>query len=117
MLIGGESIQNVVDIASKWNVEGLLILGYNEEQYRRLSRRLNKKMILIDAYPEGAYTFQNVGIDDYSGGYQIGEYLYSCGYKKALFVAETERDSDYYRWMGFKQAMEKSGDSAAAPDI
>lgn len=35
--------------------------------------------------PEGAYTFQNVGIDDYSGGYQIGEYLYSCGYKKALF--------------------------------
>ena len=66
-------------------------------------------MILIDAYPEGAYTFQNVGIDDYSGGYQIGEYLYSCGYKKALFVAETERDSDYYRWMGFKQAMEKSG--------
>ena len=46
---------------------------------------------------------------DYSGGYQIGEYLYSCGYKKALFVAETEQDSDYYRWMGFKQAMEKQG--------
>ena len=109
MLIGGEDIQNVVDIASKWNVEGLIILGYNEERYRSLSRKLNKKMILIDAYPEGAYTFQNVGVDDYSGGYQIGEYLYSCGYKKALFIAETERDSDYYRWMGFKQAMEKKG--------
>ena len=109
MLIGGENIQNVVDIASKWNVEGLIILGYTEEQYRRLSRKLNKKMILIDAYPEGAYTFPNVGVDDYSGGYQIGEYLYSCGYEKALFVAETEQDSDYYRWMGFKQAMEKRG--------
>ena len=109
MLIGGEDIQNVVDIASKWNVEGLIILGYNEERYRSLSRKLNKKMILIDAYPEGAYTFQNVGVDDYSGGYQIGEYLYSCGYKKALFIAETDRDSDYYRWTGFKQAMEKKG--------
>ena len=109
MLIGGENIQNVVDIASKWNVEGLIILGYTEEQYRKLSRKLNKKMILIDAYPEGAYTFQNVGVDDYSGGYQIGEYLYSCGYEKALFVAETEQDSDYYRWTGFKQAMEKQG--------
>ena len=98
-----------MDIASKWNVEGLIILGYNEEQYHNLSHRLNKKMILIDAYPKGTYTFQNVGIDDYSGGYQIGEYLYSCGYKKALFVAETEQDSDYYRWMGFKQAMEKQG--------
>lgn len=109
MLIGGENIQNVVDIASKWNIEGLIILGYNEEQYRRLSRKLNKKMILIDTYPEGAYTFPNVGVDDYSGGYQIGEYLYSCGYEKALFVAETEQDSDCYRWMGFKQAMEKRG--------
>ena len=62
MLIGGENIQNVVDIASKWNVEGLIILGYTEEQYRKLSRKLNKKMILIDAYPEGAYTFQNFSV-------------------------------------------------------
>ena len=108
MLIGGEDIQNVVDIASKWNVEGLIILGYNEERYRSLSRKLNKKMILIDAYPEGAYTFQNVGVDDYSGGYQIGEYFYSCGYKKALFIAETK---NFYRvslklkhWL-FRQTM------------
>ena len=109
MLIGGENIQNVVDIASRWNVEGLIILGYNEDRYRQLSRKLNKKMILVDAYPNGEYTFQNVGVDDYSGGYQIGEYLYSRGYHKALFIAETDIDSDYNRWMGFKQAMEKEG--------
>ena len=66
-------------------------------------------MVLIDAYPKGGYSFQNVGVDDYSGGYQIGEYLHSCGYHRALFVAETEQDSDYARWLGFKQAMEKNG--------
>ena len=66
-------------------------------------------MILIDAYPEGEYTFQNVGVDDYSGGYQVGEYLYSCGYHRALFIAETDKDSDSRRWNGFKQAMEKQG--------
>ena len=66
-------------------------------------------MVLIDAYPKGGYSFQNVGVDDYSGGYQIGEYLYSCGYHRALFVAETEQDSDSARWLGFKQAMEKNG--------
>ena len=109
MLIGGEDIQNVVDIASRWNVEGLIVLGYDEDRYRQLSRKLNKKMILIDTYPKGAYDFQNVGVDDYSGGYQIGEYLDSCGYHKALFISETGKDSDYYRWMGFKQAMEKKG--------
>ena len=77
MLIGGERIDNVVDMASRWNVEGLIIIGYNEEQYHQLSRKLNKKMVLIDAYPKGGYSFQNVGVDDYSGGYQIGEYLHS----------------------------------------
>ena len=87
MLIGGEKIEDVVDMASRWNVEGLIILGY----------------------PEGEYTFQNVGVDDYSGGYQVGEYLYSCGYHRALFIAETDKDSDSRRWNGFKQAMEKQG--------
>ena len=57
----------------------------------------------------GGEDIQNVGVDDYSGGYQIGEYLDSCGYHKALFISETGKDSDYYRWMGFKQAMEKNG--------
>lgn len=55
MLIGGENIQHVVDIASRWNVEGLIILGYNDEKYRQLSRKLNKKMVLIDTYPAGEY--------------------------------------------------------------
>ena len=58
MLIGGENIQNVVDIASRWNVEGLIILGYNDDRYRKLSKKLNKKMVLIDAYPAGEYFFR-----------------------------------------------------------
>lgn len=57
----------------------------------------------------GGENIQNVGVDDYSGGYQIGSYLCSCGFDKALFLAETDIDSDYSRWMGFKQAMEKEG--------
>ena len=72
MLIGGERIDNVVDMASRWNVEGLIIIGYNEEQYHQLSRKLNKKMVLIDAYPKGEYSFQNVGVDDYSGDIRSG---------------------------------------------
>ena len=95
----------------------MLILGYNEEQYRRLSRRLNKKMILIDAYPEGAYTFQNVGIDDYSGGYQIGEYLYSCGYKKALLLRKRRETVITIGGWDSNRRWKNRGDSAVAPDI
>ena len=117
MLIGGENIQNVVDIASKWNVEGLIILGYDKDQYRRLSRKLNKKMILIDAYPKGAYTFQNVGVDDYSGGYQIGEYLYSRGYEKACSSQKPIRTAIITAGWASNRRWRSKGNSAAVPGI
>ena len=109
MLIGGENIQNVVDIASRWNVEGLIILGYNDEKYRKLSRKLNKKMVLIDAIPQENIFSRMWEWMIIQAAIRFGSYLCSCGFDKALFLAETDIDSDYSRWMGFKQAMEKEG--------
>lgn len=109
MLIAGDDYKNVVDIASRWSIEGLIILGYSEDKYYELHRKLNKKMILIDTYVKGEYTFPNIGIDDYSGGYQTGAYLLRNGYEQAMFLAETNDASDYYRWLGFKRAMEYHG--------
>ncbi len=109
MLISAETSDEVVSAASAWNMEGLIVLGYSEQEYLKLKKKLNKKMILVDTYPENEYTFQNVGIEDYDGGYLVGEYLLQCGYDKALMIAETKMGSDYHRWLGFKAAMEKNG--------
>ena len=109
MLIGGEDYNNVVSVASAWNMDGLIILGYSEKEQDILRKKLNKKMVLVDTYASKEYTFQNVGVDDYSGGYQIGEYLRECGYKKAVMFGESDEASDYYRWLGFKKAMEEEG--------
>ena len=62
---------------------------------------------MIDAYPKGGYSFQNVGVDDYSGGYQIGEYLHSCGYHRALFCCGNGADSDYARWLDSNRLWKK----------
>lgn len=115
MLIGGERIDNVVDMASRWNVEGLIIIGYNEEQYHQLSRKLNKKMVLIDAYPKGGYSFQNVGVDDYSGGYQIGEYLHSCGYHGHFLLRKQSRTVIMPDGLDSNRLWKKMAASAAAP--
>lgn len=109
MLTGGEDYLKVVESASQWNVEGLIILGYQEEKYESLRKKLNRKMVLVDTYPKGEYTFYNVGVDDYSGGCQIGAYLYKRGFADAIYVAETREGGDYYRWLGFKKEMERDG--------
>lgn len=130
MIIGGCVLDRVVEIASRWNVEGLIFIGFSEESYSMLRRRLNKKAVLIDTYTvKEEYDYQNVGIDDYNGGYQVGEYLRSCGHTDALFIAEETRvradlkaggsagrgvrkssgPCNERRWSGFKAAMEKDG--------
>ncbi len=131
MIIGGDKEEKIVDIASRWNIDGLIFIGFSEYRYSHLRKKLNKKAVLIDTYPgEGDYTYQNVGINDYSGGYLIGRYLHDCGYPKAMFVVEETKtrlkdsskginDMDYKirsglcndrRWLGFKAAMEENGE-------
>ena len=93
MLISGTDIDKIVTVASQWNVDGLVALGFTETDFNAIKRKLNKPIIMIDTYPERKPTYVNVGIDDFSGGYQIGEYLlknritsYNVCYTKLLRI-------------------------------
>lgn len=119
MLIQGLTIDEVSEVASRWNIDGLIILFFTPEDYYQLKRKLNKDIIMVDAYDKEQYntgiykevekSFYNVGINDYEGGRMIGRYLLDNGYPNALYAAETNTDTDYVRWLGFKLEMEKSG--------
>lgn len=110
VVVNSNTYINILASVSAWNIDGLIILGYTEEEYRKLKKKVKKKMVLIDTYFEYDTEFYNVGINDYDGGYQVGKYLYELGYRYALFLAEMTRGSDMYRWRGFKDAMEAYGD-------
>ena len=82
MLINGQgkNTDQVAEIASRWNVDGLVVLGLDEKKYKELRRQLNKYMVLIDTYPEAEYHYVNVGTDDFGGGAMIAKYLLDNGY-------------------------------------
>lgn len=85
MLINGQdkNTDQVAEIASRWNVDGLVVLGLDEKKYKELRRQLNKYMVLIDTYPEAEYHYVNVGTDDFG--------------------------ADHYRWKGFQHQMRSAG--------
>lgn len=85
MLINGydQNTDRVAEIASRWNVDGLVVLGLDEKKYKELRRQLNKYMVLIDTYPEAEYHYVNVGTDDFGGGAMIAKYLLDNGYTQA----------------------------------
>ncbi len=128
IIINADKDEKVENIASRWNIEGLIFVGFSEQRYRLLCRKLNKRAVMIDTYTQREeYDYQNVGIDDYNGGYQVGEYLLGCGYPDALYIVEetqiyscekVERISEnakfggrvnQKRWKGFCAAMEQNG--------
>lgn len=111
MLINGQdkNTDRVAEIASRWNVDGLVVLGLDEQKYKELRRQLNKYMILIDTYPEAEYHYVNVGTDDFGGGAMIAKYLLDNGYTQAIFAAECDTGADHYRWKGFQHQMRSAG--------
>lgn len=111
MLINGhdQNTDRMAEIASRWNVDGLVVLGLDEKKYKELRRQLNKYMVLIDTYPEAEYHYVNVGTDDFGGGAMIAKYLLDNGYTQAIFVAECDTGADHYRWKGFQHQMRSAG--------
>lgn len=111
MLINGQdkNTDQVAEIASRWNVDGLVVLGLDEQKYKELRRQLNKYMVLIDTYPEAEYHYVNVGTDDFGGGVMIAKYLLDNGYTQAIFAAECDTGADHYRWKGFQHQMRSAG--------
>lgn len=109
MLIGGQEKNNIVDIASRWSIDGLVIIGFHEKDFLALRRKLNKPWVCVDNYSAKSSGFINVGIDDYSGGYQAGKYLLEMGHKDAIVMAENGEFGDHYRWLGFKKAYKDAG--------
>lgn len=111
MLINGQdkNTDRVAEIASRWNVDGLVVLGLDEKKYRDLRKQLNKYMVLVDTYPEAEYHFVNVGIDDFGGGEMIAQYLLDNGFTNAVFAAECDTGGDHYRWKGFQHRMCAAG--------
>lgn len=109
MLIGGENQEKVIDIASRWNVDGLILFAYSESTYMKLRKKLNKPMVTIDIYKEKSRDLVNIGIEDCQGGYLAGRYLIEMGHTDILYLAECDENADAYRWKGMKKAMTEQG--------
>lgn len=109
MIIGGQDLNRVIDIASRWNIDGLVFLGLYEQDYIMLQKQLNKPMVTVDTYASRSTSLVNVTVDDYDGGYQMGSFFLKQGLTKSVYVTEYNINADYYRWLGFKKSMEEGG--------
>lgn len=88
MVKATEEWNEIVRFASMWNMDGLVLIGFCESDYKRLREKMRIPFVVYDGYFEENKKICNLIIDNYDGGRQVGEYLYRMGHRNVLCVSD-----------------------------
>ena len=81
------------------NLEGAILLGCEAEFCTALVHQIPIPIVFVDSYGEGV---DNIGLEDYEGGYEMTSYLIGQGHRKIAFFGDQQHPmgSSLYRFRG-----------------
>ncbi len=94
-------MEEIIKFASMWNLDGLVLMGFGEQDYTSLRSHMRIPFVVYDGYCKNAERIYNITIDNFDGGFQVGRYFRQCGHKHALCIADNQRCMDKDRYDGF----------------
>ncbi|MGM9540647.1 LacI family DNA-binding transcriptional regulator [Anaerovibrio sp.] len=98
-------LTDIVKFASMWNMEGMVIIGFCEEEYNELRQFMHIPFVVYDGFPADSPDdgrLCNLTIDNYDGGLQVGRHLRSLGHRRALCLSDNDICMDARRIRGFR---------------
>lgn len=95
----------IVRFASMWNMEGLVMIGFCEQDYQRLREAMHIPFVVYDGYFQEASGICNLIIDSRDGGRQMGTYLKRMGHERVLCISDNLVYMDAERIEGCQEAM------------
>lgn len=110
MFYTNPNVEECLHMALAWNIEGLILLGINREEYYLFRSRLDIPIVTIDTYfHKSDREYVNVGLQDYEGGFAMTEYLIKQGHSKIAFLSPvpSEGQIDDARFIGYCDALQK----------
>ncbi|MDE7157580.1 MAG: LacI family transcriptional regulator [Lachnospiraceae bacterium] len=103
-----EQWNEITRFASMWNMEGLVIIGFCEQDYRKIRENMHIPFVIYDGFFKEQGQFANITIDNFSGGFQMGHYLKQMGHRKVLCLSDNDICMDAERYQGLKTAMQRN---------
>lgn len=101
MLKQVENIHEIVRFASMWNLDGMIIICFCEDEYQELRNEIRIPFVVYDGIFENKGRICNIVIDDFDGGRQVGEHFRRLGHRKVLCVSDNRSCMDLKRYEGF----------------
>ena len=93
--------EDIIKFASMWNMDGIVIIGFCDQDYMYLRNHMRIPFVVYDGYCEEVERIYNITIDNRRGGFLMGEYLRQQGHKKALCIMDNDICVDKDRYEGF----------------
>lgn len=88
--------------ASMWNMEGMVLIGYCAQDYKKLREQMHIPFVIYDGCIESSGNYINIEANHFDGGVQVGRYLKSKGHKAVLCISDNNTSMDMERFMGLK---------------
>ena len=67
--------EEIIKFASMWNMDGLVLIGFCDQDYMYLRSHMRIPFVVYDGYCDQAERIYNITINNYDGGYQVGSYF------------------------------------------
>lgn len=99
--------EEIIRFASMWNVEGLVIIGFCDQDYMYLRNHMRIPFVVYDGFCENPERICNIKIDDFNGGVQIGKHFREGGHEHVLYLADNDICVDKERYQGFCAGLEQ----------
>lgn len=93
--------EEIIQFASMWNMDGLIVIGFCSQDYTWLRNHMRIPFVVYDGFCKEPERFFNITIDNYGGGFQVGGLFRTCGHRQALCISDNKTDVDLERYNGF----------------
>lgn len=115
MLKKAQKITEIVVFASMWNLDGVIVIGFCEDEYQDLRDRIRVPFVIYDGFIDEQNRFGNIMIDDFDGGRQVGAYLKEAGHRSVLCIADNDICMDLLRYQGLCEGLGMKADFLMIP--
>ena len=100
--------EEIIKFASMWNMDGLVVIGFCNQDYMYLRNHMRIPFVIYDGFCENPERICNITIDDYDGGLQVGNYFRKSGHKYVLCISDNDICMDLARYQGFRDGFGSS---------
>lgn len=103
MVKKAKKAEEILRFASMWNMDGVVMIGFCHQDYMYLRNHMRIPFVVYDGFCEKPERIVNITLDNFDGGFQVGELFREYGHKNAICISDNEMGVDKERIDGFRK--------------